>query len=101
MSVESMQHQKFSKKQSENSSLKNISDDIIVFGKGQEENNKNPCGILQRLKENNLRLNEDKCEFSKTEFKFYGHIYNYSGLKPDPRKVKPSTRQDLLRAIVK
>ena len=70
------------------SGCKNISDDIIVFGKGQEEHIKNPRGILQRLKENNLHLNEDKCEFSKTEFKFYGHIFNYSGLKPDPRKVE-------------
>ena len=67
---------------------KNISDDIIVFGKGQEEHSKNLRGVLQRLKENNLRLNKDKCEFSKTEIKFYGHIFSSSGLKPDPRKVE-------------
>jgi len=59
-----------------------------VFGKGQDEHNKNLCGVLQRLKENNLCLNEDKCEFSKTEIKFYGHICSSSGLKPDPRKVE-------------
>jgi len=29
---------------------KNISGDITVFGKGQEEHNKNLCGILQRSK---------------------------------------------------
>ena len=37
---------------------KNISDDIIVFGKGQEEHDKNLRGVLQRLKENNPRLNK-------------------------------------------
>lgn len=54
----------------------------------QEEHNKNLRGVLQRLKENNLRLNEDKYEFSKTEIKFYGHIFSSSGLKPDPSKVE-------------
>ena len=67
---------------------KNISDDTFVFGKGQEEHNKNLRGVLQRLKENNLRLNKDKCEFSKTKIKFYGHIFSSSGLKHDPRKVE-------------
>lgn len=67
---------------------KNISDDIIVFGKGKEEHDKNLRGVLQRLKENNLRLNKDKCEFSKTEIKFYGHIFSSSGLLPDPVKVE-------------
>ena len=45
-------------------------------------------GVLQRLQENNLRLNEDKCEFSKTEIKFYGHIFSSSGIRPDPSKVE-------------
>lgn len=67
---------------------KNISDDIIVFGKDQEEHNKNLRGVLQRLKENNLRLNKDKCAFSKTEIKFYGHIFSSVGVRPDPKKVK-------------
>ena len=67
---------------------KNISYDIIVFGKGQHDHDKNHFGVLQRLKENNLRLNKDKCEFSKTEIKFYGHIFCSSGLLPDPVKVE-------------
>jgi len=67
---------------------KNLSDDINVFGKGREEHNKNLRGVPHRLKGNNLRLNEDKCEFSKTQIKFYGHIFSSSGLRPDPRKVE-------------
>jgi len=67
---------------------KNISDDIIVFWKGKEEHDQNLRGVLQRLKENNLRLNKDKCEFSKTEINFYGHIFSSSGLLPDPVKVE-------------
>ena len=67
---------------------KNISDDIIVFGKGKDEHDKNLRGVLQRLKDNNLRLNKDKCEFSKSEIRFYGHIFSSSGVKRDPKKVE-------------
>ena len=59
-----------------------------MFGKGQDDHDKNLRGVLQRLKESNLRLNKDKCEFSKTEIKFYGHIFSSSGLRPDPVKVE-------------
>ena len=67
---------------------KNISDDIIVFVKSQDEHDKNLRGVLQRLQENNLRLNKEKCQFSQTEIRFYGHIFGSGGVRPDPRKVE-------------
>ena len=67
---------------------KNISDDIIVFGKDQEDHDKNLRGVLQRLQEYNVRLNKDKCSFSKTEVMFYGHVFSAEGIKPDPKKVE-------------
>ena len=67
---------------------KNISDDIAVFGKGKDERDKNLRGVLQRLKDNNLHLNKDKYEFSKSEIRFYGHVFSPSGVKPDPKKVE-------------
>ena len=67
---------------------KNISDDITVFGEEKDEHDKNLRGVLQRLKDNNLRLNKDKCEFSKSEIMFYGHIFSSSGVKPDPKKIE-------------
>ncbi|XP_074635909.1 uncharacterized protein LOC141894234 [Acropora palmata] len=66
----------------------NISDNIIVFGRGKDEHDRNFRGVLQRLQDNNLRLNEAKCEFSKSEVSFYGHIFSSSGIKPDPKKVE-------------
>ena len=59
---------------------KNISDDIIVFWKSQEEHDMNLRGVLQRLQENNLRLNEDKCEFSKTEIKNPSEVKSLLGM---------------------
>ena len=66
---------------------KSISNDIIVFGKGKDEHDKILRGVLQRLKENNLRLNKDKCEFRKSEIRFYGHIFSSRSVKPNPKKV--------------
>ena len=86
-----MQHPKFSKKESE-SSLQAYRDvrkfPMTLFGKRQEEHDMNLCDVLQRLQENILRLNEDKCEFSKSEIKFYGHTCSCSGIRPDPLKVE-------------
>ena len=59
-----------------------------MFGKGKDEHDKNLRDVLQRLKDNNLRLNKDKCEFSKSEIRFYGHIFSFSDVKSDPKKVE-------------
>ena len=49
---------------------KNISDDIIVFGRTQQEHEENIRGVLERLQQHDVRLNKDKCSFSKSEVKF-------------------------------
>ena len=67
---------------------KNISDDIIVFGKDQATHDANLRQVLERLKSHNLRLNKEKCHFSKSEVMFYGHIFSAEGLRPDHKKVE-------------
>ena len=66
---------------------KNISDDIVVFGKDQKEHDANLRGVPERLKQYNIRLKEEKCSFSQSKIMFYGHIFNAEGIKPDPKKV--------------
>ena len=70
---------------------KNISDDIIVFGRTQQEHDENLRGVLERLKQLDFRLNKDKCSFSKSEVKFYGHIFSQNGVKAEPDKIKAIT----------
>ena len=67
---------------------KNLSDDIIVYGKDQDEHDKNLNATLTRLKEMNVHLNKSKCKFSQAEIPFYGHIFSAEGMKPDPLKVE-------------
>ena len=49
---------------------KNTSDDIIVFGTTTEEHDQNLYGVLTRLQQHDVRLNKEKCSFSKSEISF-------------------------------
>ena len=52
--------------------VKNISDDIIVFGKDKSEHDKNLHGVLGRLQERRLTLNIRKCMFGVPDITFFG-----------------------------
>lgn len=66
------------------SGCKNISDDIIVYGRDVREHDENLNRILTRLQEHNTRLNQDKCTFRKSEVTFYGYSFSAEGIKAAP-----------------
>ena len=45
-------------------------------------------GVLKKLKEHNVVLNEKKCVYKVTELKFLGHHLSQKGIKADEEKVK-------------
>lgn len=63
-------------------------DDIIVFGKSLKEHNTNLVKVLQRLRQVNLKLNPQKCEFLRKEMLYLGHVISAAGISPDPEKVE-------------
>ena len=67
---------------------KNISDDIVVYGRTESAHNQNLKRVLQRLTDHNLTLNKDKCKFAQKELCFMGHILTAKGVKPDNRKIE-------------
>ena len=67
---------------------KNIAYDIIIFAQNQEEHNKIQRMLLERMREKNLTLHRDKCEFNKSKLRYMGHILSDEGLKIDAIKVK-------------
>ena len=67
---------------------KNISDDIIVYGRTQEEHDTALQAVFQRLLESNLTLNKDKCEYNKSSIDFYGYTFSSEGISADPKKVE-------------
>ena len=74
---------------------KNISDDVIVFGATTAEHDQNLYGVLTRLQQHDVRLNKEKCSFSKSEVTFYGHIFSSEGLRADPEKIEAITNMSV------
>jgi len=73
--------------------VKNIADDIIVFGSTRAEHDANLDRCLQRLAVKGLRLNQIKCDFLSSTLSFFGQVFSEEGTRPDPRRVT-----DLLNA---
>jgi hypothetical protein len=63
-----------------------LMDDILVFGRDQQEHDTRLHTVLRRLQHANVTLN-DKLEISVPELKYVGHIVGSDGVKPDPQKI--------------
>jgi hypothetical protein len=62
-------------------------DDIIVMGETLEEHNDKLREVFSHLKQWNIKIEPDKCEFLKIELNYLGHVITAEGIKPDPRKI--------------
>ena len=67
--------------------VKNIADDIIIFGATRSEHDDNLDKCLQRLAMKGLRLNPSKCNFLSNTLTFFGQVFSKEGTRPDPRRV--------------
>ena len=65
-----------------------IVDDLLVWGKSEEEHDLKLEKVLQRAEEKDLRFNEDKCKFPKKEVTYVGHLFVTDGLRLSPHKVQ-------------
>ncbi|KAK3083972.1 hypothetical protein FSP39_006106 [Pinctada imbricata] len=82
--------------------VRNLSDDIIVFGSDQKTHDANLRAVLQRLREKNLTLNKEKCSFNQNRISFFGYVFSAEGISADPKKVeaikdakKPSNQSEI------
>lgn len=67
--------------------VRNISDDILVYGKTQEEHDIALNRTFKRLNDRGLTLNKQKCELNKNRITFFGVVFSDKGVSPDPAKV--------------
>ena len=67
--------------------VKNIHDDIIVFGKTRHDHHVVLNSCLQRLADIGLTLNRRKCAFLQAELSFFGHVYSKDGITPDMKRI--------------
>ena len=68
--------------------VKNISDDIIIGGRNDEELISRTRLVYQRLRSKNLTVNPQKYEFLKPELTYMGHKLSSSGISSDEKKVQ-------------
>lgn len=63
-------------------------DDIIIFSTSLQEHGENLRKVFQKLREANLKIQPDKCEFMCKEVAFLGHVISTEGVRPNPDKIK-------------
>ena len=66
----------------------NISDDILIYGRIQDEHDDSLKATFKRLCEKNLTLNTSKCSFNKSSLEYFGYVFSDKGVSPDPKKVE-------------
>jgi len=62
-------------------------DDIVIISDTPEEHAHHVAQVLERLNENNLVLNIEKCVFAVTEAKILGYIVSHNRIAADPEKI--------------
>lgn len=69
-------------------------DDIIIQGSSEDELLRRLEQVLQRLKENNLRVNREKCQFFKKSINYLGHTIDEEGIHKNKDKVTAITNAE-------
>ena len=62
-------------------------DDIVIYAKDLEDHGKKVRRLLKQLKEANLSLQPEKCEFIFKEIAYLGHIISDKEVKQDHKKI--------------
>ena len=72
-----------------------IADDMIIYGRTNQEHDKHLINFLEVCRKNTLTLNPDKMQFRLPQVSFFGHQWSAKGLSPDPKKIAAVKRMEL------
>ena len=64
-----------------------ISDDVVVYGKTEEQHDNSLRNLMKAAAENGLVFNSEKCTIKTQSITFFGATYTPEGVHPDPDKV--------------
>ena len=70
------------------SGVTGIADDMVVYGRSEQEHDNNLIQFLETTRKNGLQLNKEKLQFKQTEVSFFRHLWSTKGISPDPKKIK-------------
>jgi len=68
--------------------VKAIVDDLLIWGKDDNERDVRLMQVLNRAREVNLKFNAKKCRIRQEEVPYVGHVLSKEGLKPDPERIR-------------
>ena len=81
-------------------------DDLLIFSVSLQEHLDHLRKVIHRLREVGLKVNPGKCQFTRREVEYLGHIITPEGLKPNNKLVEavrdyspPKTVQQLRRFL--
>ena len=63
-------------------------DDIVIYSYDIPSHINNLSNVFYRLRQFQLKLQPDKCEFLRKEVSYLGHVITDKGVKPNPDKLK-------------
>jgi hypothetical protein len=63
-------------------------DDNVVFGENLNTHNERLREVFGRMRQHNLKLQPDKCEFLRREVSYLGHVIGQTVIKPDKKSIK-------------
>lgn len=63
-------------------------DDIVIYANSLEKHEKNYNLLMDRLRNVNLKLQPNKCEFLKIEITYLGCAVSKDGVRPNPNKLE-------------
>ena len=72
-----------------------IADDMIIYGRTNQEHDQHLVNFLEVCRKNTLTLNPDKMQFRLPQVSFFGHQWSARGLSPDPKKIAAVKRMEL------
>ena len=72
-----------------------IADDMIIYGRDDQEHDGNLLNFLEVCRNNNLALNAEKMQFRLPKVSFFGHTWSDKGLSSDPKKIEAVRRMEI------
>lgn len=63
-------------------------DDILIYSTSLQEHSDSINKILSKLRDANLKIQIDKCNFFCKETEYLGHVLTTNGIKPNPKKIQ-------------
>lgn len=77
-------------------------DDLLIFGKTQQEHDETLKKVLQRAREKHVKFNKEKMQIGLAEVKYLGHVFAQNKITPDPKRIEaikglkhPTTKRSL------